>query len=831
MNTRHLPWKSFLAACVSFALILALAPVPADAKRQPVVTASFEGAPDTVQLGATVDLVLRLTASTDAPDVHAEVLAPPGVQITAGLTQWFGSLSAAQVVDIPIWVRFIGVGEYTLGARVTSRTGAETQISGTTLSVTTAGSTAELSRQDPFLAKLSRAATADELAAIGVAAPAPGPALGDGLLAVSGSVGGTVRWTDPEGHAHPVRNALVQIFDGAAGGTVLANAVTDSAGAYSAAVNAASNQVSVRAYSRDAAGTIVQVSPPGQASTFYTLTIGPVALTANLTLDLTTPRPARGTPGSPDPTPNTVQIRGFAVYDAMLTYWHQASVLLGRSMPTAFTSFPEPTAGGTCNTSCFSSSQQRMFILRDDAYDWDVLGHEFFHFTTNVFSQSGRSIDNNPGGSHSGGTAIGQNGRNRDAGMRLAWSEGLATFMSLALQKQPLPSPVPFATDLLNVANDSYEDTEDSTLTIAPDNPAPNQGFGSENSVLAVLWDLIDATQDADPPVSDGLSGANAQLLWNAITAGLPCDPCNRADRFWSAIATILGPLNPVVFEVSKLFVLNKMAPKATAPAAGGAFGGGVPPTFQWIANGDPSASHRNNTFFLVFSRDNFVNHIFVLSAPLGAASYQPTEAEWLQLQQGGSADDIYRWFVAGQASAVDAGNPQVPEGLPWFSNVLSFTIRSIHFRITWSPLDTDVDLHFRPPSGAAFSGSGFPGDIAYYNRTPGWGVLDRDCISTCTEENISLIRFPETGTYRAFAHYFSDHGHGPASVRAQAFVGGVLVLDETFALSGTGAIRDVFSVVLTATKPGAPTDIRIVPGDGVERDDGGGPRPPKTGR
>ena len=92
-------------------------------------------------------------------------------------------------------------------------------------------------------------------------------------------------------------------------------------------------------------------------------------------------------------------------------------------------------------------------------------------------------------------------------------------------------------------------------------------------------------------------------------------------------------------------------------------------------------------------------------------------------------------------------------------------------------------------------------------------------------------MSFPETGTYRAFAHYFSDHGHGPATVRVQAFVSGAAVLDNTFVLSGTGAIRDVFSVFLTTTKPGAPTGIRIVPGDGVERDDAGDPRPPKTGR
>jgi hypothetical protein len=253
------------------------------------------------------------------------------------------------------------------------------------------------------------------------------------------------------------------------------------------------------------------------------------------------------------------------VYDAMLTYWHQASGLLGHSMPTALTSFPEPTAGGTCNTSCFSPSQQRMFILRDDAYDWDVLGHEFFHFTTNVFSQSGRPIDNNPAAPTQ---AAPRSARTAATATRECGSPGVrAGHVHVAgATEAAAPIAVPFTANLLNVANDSYEDTEDTTLIVAPDNPAPNQGFGSENSVLAVLWDLLDATQDADAPVSDELSGINAQVIWGAITAALPCDPCNRADRFWSSITTLLGPLNPAVFEVSKLFVLNKMAPKAMRP-------------------------------------------------------------------------------------------------------------------------------------------------------------------------------------------------------------------------------------------------------------------------
>jgi len=141
-------------------------------------------------------------------------------------------------------------------------------------------------------------------------------------------------------------------------------------------------------------------------------------------------------------------------------------------------------------------------------------------------------------------------------------------------------------------------------------------------------------------------------------------------------------------------------------------------------------------------------------------SSYTPTEAEWLQLQQGGAPTDTYEWFLAASVSAAGSDG-QVPAGVPWCSNLRSFTVRTLHIRITWTPLGADVDLHLKPPTGE---------DIAYYDRTPGWGVLDRDCISSCTEENISLIYVPTTGTYRAFAHYFSDHGKGPATVEAQVF-------------------------------------------------------------
>jgi hypothetical protein len=341
------------------------------------------------------------------------------------------------------------------------------------------------------------------------------------------------------------------------------------------------------------------------------------------------------------------------------------------------------------------------------------------------------------------------------------------------------------------VSNRKYEDTEDATFTEDPEAPSPNDGFASENSILGFFWDVWDANQDSSTvggtSVTEILGGIGPKALWDLVTTTLPCNPCDRFDRFWNALTTMVPLSNPALFTVSNLLVVNKMAPQTTAPASGSAFGGGVPPKFEWVANGDPHADHMNDTFMLVFSRDHFDRHVFWLPVPTkGASSYTPTEAQWLQLQQGGTATDTYEWFVTAYAS----GDPQIPTGTPWYSNLRSFSVRSIHIRITWTPRGADVDLHLKPPTGQ---------DIAYYNRAPGWGVLDRDCIDQCTEENISLISVPATGTYRAFAHYFSDHGKGPASVQAQVFESGQVVLDTSFTLEDTGDTADIFSVFVTA--------------------------------
>jgi len=797
-------WLRAMAGIVLAFTALLAAPDSQAAKRMPVVGAAFVGAiPASISLGAVVDLTLQIRAAEDATDVNVEVLPQTGVEIVSGSPSWSGALAANQTVDLPLSVRFTASGEYTLGARVTNRLQRGVEVSGASLSIIASDGMASLSTDSHALMKLRKASSPDDLRRLGIG-PAPvslkaGAANESGLFqsaavaAGTATVSGTVNYLDPEGHAHPVRRALVQITDGVSG-TVLTQTATSDTGTYSAVVTA--NSVKVTVYSQDFDNTRVAVFPKDQPDVRYILesAVTPLGSTP-VTISITSGATVRGTPGHP--SNDSLSARAFSAYDAMLASWFQATALKGSAMQKAMTNFPNPaTGGGVCNTSCYSSSRQQMFILHDDAFDYDVLVHEFFHFTTNRAAL--RVIDSSRGGSHSGGSAIGQNDgtghlRTRDEGMKLAWSEGLATFMSMALQQSPADANFGYPTNYLYVGDGKYTDTEDTFFTDDPETMPANQGFGAENSVIALFWDLFDSAQDTDNIVTDRIPGVTAKIIWDLINATLSsCNPCDRVDRFWTGAVNLLGPTSSTIMTVADLFVLNKMAPETTAPPDNASVAGGVAPTFQWTPNGDPSASHRNNKFYLVFSRDNFQHYTLIDVPTPGATSYKPTDAEWQNVQTGGDPAAVYKWLVAAQRN--DA--PVLPEGWFWYSNQRSIVPRAYSAKITWSPLGADVDFHLANPVGE---------DIAYYNTQSSfngvvWGFLDRDCIDDCTEENISVNSAPKPGTYRLFAHYYDDWDKGPASVHAEVFAGGTKVLDTSFTLGATGAQHDIFTFNVPAS-------------------------------
>lgn len=99
------------------------------------------------------------------------------------------------------------------------------------------------------------------------------------------------------------------------------------------------------------------------------------------------------------------------------------------------------------------------------------------------------------------------------------------------------------------------------------------------------------------------------------------------------------------------------------------------------------------------------------------------------------------------------------------------------HIRITWDKDDTDVDLHFDWSGGDT---------CAYYNKTPNWGSpetsprLDVDDTSGYGPENITIDSIPDTGDFRVYIRYFSDHGNGGTNVNATIYENGAPIVSES---------------------------------------------------
>ena len=113
--------------------------------------------------------------------------------------------------------------------------------------------------------------------------------------------------------------------------------------------------------------------------------------------------------------------------------------------------------------------------------------------------------------------------------------------------------------------------------------------------------------------------------------------------------------------------------------------------------------------------------------------------------------------------------------------------------------------------------------DCAYYNRSPDWGVsgdttdnpsLDRDCITSCTEENITLDKITESGTYKVLAHYFNDHDKGASTARVEIFQNGILIFDQSSTLTNSGDGPDtgqIWTVLSVAIPDSGAISIRAI--------------------
>ena len=120
--------RTILAAMVGFVW-----PRPASARQKPrpAVVAVWRDLPSTpAPLSAVVELSLRVTSDEYAPHVTITLIPTAGLELVDTATVRQTRLDQGQVIDVPVRIRCVKNGTWTLGASVSNRHDQDEQVSG-----------------------------------------------------------------------------------------------------------------------------------------------------------------------------------------------------------------------------------------------------------------------------------------------------------------------------------------------------------------------------------------------------------------------------------------------------------------------------------------------------------------------------------------------------------------------------------------------------------------------------------------------------------------------------------------------------------------------------
>ena len=300
----------------------------------------------------------------------------------------------------------------------------------------------------------------------------------------------------------PIRFARVEVVRSP--GTVLATGNTDASGNFTIPV--VDNQtatVFARVITIGAGGYNLRVQSSITSSTTYAVTGGNVVNhNPNLNTDFGIVTALAGSGGE-----------GFNILDELVDGCDYAATLIG-ALPA-----PSCTAvwsiGSTTGT-FYSGGTIR--LLADEGWDDSVIRHEQGHFIDLTYSGT-----NSPGGAH----FLGDN--NQD--LRLAYGEGVATY-HMAAGRRVLGRGHP--TWYIDCATGSGA----GNLNFSYELEGPNiscTGAGSEVSVQATLYDIIDGAADADatPGVDDDPLTRPVSTVWNVMTGYIPGAANISLEDFW----------------------------------------------------------------------------------------------------------------------------------------------------------------------------------------------------------------------------------------------------------------------------------------------------------
>jgi hypothetical protein len=569
----------------------------------PSMTAVWE-APATAALGSVVNASVRLSSASDLHQVSISVT--PTGPIALGNYAGPSTLAAGSLATVAMPFTVTADGTGTIHVVVTGLDITGTPVQGAVdLDVATGAGRAVLSAtglldaQDGALALqrgtlgeatyarlLNAQQGAGALQQVSVAAPA---------ASSTTTVSGTVKYTASDGSKHPARTIIVQLRDdnGAPGGILVKAVTTDASGHFTATgttkrSNGQVRQLFVRALSQGVGFEVKGMT----ATTPHMIASGDVTATgAAITINLTANNTADN---------NTA----FDVADALTTaIAYTRRINGGNILQPVTANFPD--VDGTN----FDATTGTARILKLDRFDWDVILHEYGHFVSHQFD-----FNESPGGDHSFDQNEGET-LGKDGGIKLAWSEGFATWFGLT------------AEDVLDVAalkiphaGDSfYDDTEDASFHVAYETNTGLLGLGEDNelSIGRILWHL---RKDPSIGLTDlqmigTFHSQHPATLSAAIAELLPVAGAASFTDTQPIVAAKIAKSNAI----GCVLTSQAVAPMTTAPAGGSTVTAAKSPAITWIPNG-AGPSNRLDAFTVEYWSGNWDTELFQSPNQTGTA-------------------------------------------------------------------------------------------------------------------------------------------------------------------------------------------------------------------
>lgn len=429
------------------------------------------------------------------------------------------------------------------------------------------------------------------------------------------TIDGTARWTDASGGLHPCRHVVVKAYRPGLvfGLNEVASTVTNAAGQFvfsldPATLGSSPRDITVRVFAENFA---TRVRNPPSLIIFG----GNTYFRERVFVDVADGEARVGE----DFTANNVAVqdRAFSIADSLIVGSDYQQAVQGARPPLIACNYPRADAG----TASFYSGGE-ITVHASKPFAWDVLLHEFGHYLADLFD-----LDNSPGGPHGcSEDLIASQGKSN--GSRLAWGEGLGTYLGIAAQLVTNAG----ALGVPNVGDTSYHSVDANTN--APwqyDNETRDGcngvGEGVETNVSRALLDVADSAADLDDQL-----GLGHAALWTTLR-GAPARQ-NLSDA-WNAVIAGMNVQSKII--AGKVFAQNRVSPQADAPVDGAALGD-MPPTFEWTKN-------TLNEFQVRFYDESF-NEVGV-SPDLGdVADWTPTQAEWDAIRNG---RNTLVWVIEGR--------------------------------------------------------------------------------------------------------------------------------------------------------------------------------------